>query len=74
MLFSKKTYDACPRHDIKIIVGDLNVQIGKEGIYYPTIGKHRLHNHSNDSGLRLINFAASRGMVIGSTLFQQRYT
>jgi hypothetical protein len=53
MHFSKKTYDACPRHDIKIIVDDLNVQIGKEDIYYPTIGKRRLHNHSNDSGLRL---------------------
>jgi hypothetical protein len=43
-----------------------------KGVYYPTSGKHSLHNQSNDNGLKLINFAASTGMVIGSTLFQHR--
>jgi hypothetical protein len=50
----------------------MNAQIGKEDIYYPTIGKHSLHDHSNDNGLRLINSAASRRMVIGSTLFPHK--
>jgi hypothetical protein len=67
MHFFKKIYNACPRHNIKIVLGDMNAQIGKEDIYYPTIGKHCLHNHSNGIGLRLINFAISRGMSIANT-------
>jgi exonuclease III len=55
----KKTCDECPRGDIKIVLGDMNAQIGKEDIYLPTIGKCSLHSQSNDNGLRLINFAAS---------------
>jgi hypothetical protein len=48
-----------------------SAQTGKD-TYYPTIGKHSLHNHSNDNGLTLINFAASRCVVICSTLLQHR--
>jgi hypothetical protein len=55
----EKTYDKCPRGDIKIGFGDMNAQIGKEDIYLPTIGKSSLHSQSNDNGQRLINFAAS---------------
>jgi exonuclease III len=65
----EKIYDECPRGDIKIVLGDMNAQIGKEDIYIPTIGKHSLHSQSNDNVLRLINFAASRSMEIGSTIF-----
>jgi exonuclease III len=60
----EKTYDSCPRNDIKIILGDKNAQIGKEDIYYPTIGKCSLHDHNNDNGQRLTNFAASKGVVV----------
>jgi len=68
----RKLYDACPRHDVKLIIGDLNAQIGKEAIYYSTIGKEAFHQESNENGKRLIHFAASRNMVIGSTLFQHK--
>jgi hypothetical protein len=44
----------------------------REDIYLPTIGKHGLHPQSNDNGIRLINFAASRNMVIGSTIFSHK--
>jgi len=35
----RNLYDACPKHDVKLIIGDLNAQIGEEAIYYPTTGK-----------------------------------
>jgi hypothetical protein len=35
----RNLYDACPKHDVKLIIGDLNAQIGKEAVYYRTIGK-----------------------------------
>ena len=65
----ENTYDTCPRYDVKIVIGDANAQIGKEESFHPVIGKHSLHESSNRNGLKLIDFAASRGMVIGSTLF-----
>lgn len=68
----EKTYDNCPGHDVKIIIGDANAQVGKENIYLPTIGKHSLHNCSNDNGQRLIDFAVSKDMVIGSTMFPHK--
>ncbi|MXP61705.1 hypothetical protein FD744_25325 [Pantoea sp. Taur] len=57
---------------MKIVVGDYNAKVGKEEIYHPTIGKHSLHDESNDNGTRLINFAASRDMIVGSTLFAHK--
>jgi len=46
-------YDACPKHDVKLIIGDLNAQIGKEAIYYFTIGKEAYYQESNENGKRL---------------------
>jgi len=68
----RNMYDACPKHDVKLIIGDLNAQIGKEAIYYPTTGKKAFHQESNKNGKRLINLAASRNMVIGTTLFPHK--
>jgi hypothetical protein len=62
----------CPKRDCKIIIGDMNAKVGKKQIYRPVIGKHRLHKMSNDNGMRLINFASSRNMVVGSTMFEHK--
>ncbi|XP_073979057.1 uncharacterized protein [Rhodnius prolixus] len=65
----ERTFDQCPNYDIKIIAGDMNAKVGKEDIYRPTIGNQSLHDTSNNNGQRLVNFAASRNLVIGGTLF-----
>jgi hypothetical protein len=41
-----------PKRDVKLIIGDLNAQIGKEAIYYPTTGKEAFHQESNENGKR----------------------
>jgi hypothetical protein len=69
----RNLYYACPTHGVKLIIGDLNAQIDKEALYctiYPTIGKEAFHQESNKNGKKLTHFAASRNMVIGTTLFQ----
>ena len=68
----EKAYEECPRNDIKIIIGDLNAQVGREKSFKPTIGGFSLHCESNENGLRLINFAASLNMVISSTCFRHK--
>ena len=63
----ERAYDISPRNDIKIVLGDFNVQVGKEAVDFPTVGNHTLHSLTNDNGSPLIQFAVSRNMIIGST-------
>ena len=67
-----KVYDSCSMHDVKIIIGDLKAQIDKEALYYPTIGKEAFHQESNANGKKVLHFAASTIMTIGSTLSQHK--
>lgn len=66
------TYRAAPGHDIKIVLGDFNAKVGQETIYRPTIGTHSLHKITNANGLRLIDFAMSKNMVISGTYFPHK--
>jgi endonuclease/exonuclease/phosphatase family metal-dependent hydrolase len=45
----QKTYEDSPSYDVKIVIGDMNAQVGKEEIYCPTIGKQCLHENTNDN-------------------------
>jgi hypothetical protein len=65
-------YEECPKRDKKMIVGDLYAKIGQEEMYRPITGKYSLHTLSNDNGIRLINFACSKNMVVASTLFNHK--
>lgn len=51
------TCDSIPRYYTKIIVGDLNAQVGREEEYKQTAGSYSYHENSNNNGIRLINFA-----------------
>ena len=65
-------YNQAPRNDIKIIIGDMNAKVGKEQEFMGTIGRHSLHNTTNENGMLLIDFAASKNMIISSTCFPHR--
>jgi hypothetical protein len=54
---------------MKILLGDFNAKVGKEGIFKPTIGNESLHETSNDNGIRVVNFAISKNLVVKSTCF-----
>ena len=63
-------YDKCPAHDVKMVLGDFNAKVRQEGIFGPTVGQFSLHTTTSPNGLRLIDFAAARNMVVCSTRFQ----
>jgi sorting nexin-29 len=67
-----KAYGECPKQDVKIVIGDANAQIGRESFFRPVIGTESLHSVTNDNGLRLVTFAAARGMAISSTYFARK--
>lgn len=61
------------RHDIIIILGDFNSQIGKEDYVVGKVaGRYSLHTNTNKNGLRLCNFASANGLWISSTSFNHR--
>jgi hypothetical protein len=61
-----------PRYDMKILLGDFNAKVGKENIFKPTIGNESLHEISNDNGVRIVNFATSKNLVVKSTMYPHR--
>jgi hypothetical protein len=54
---------------MKILLGDFNVEDGREDIFKPTIGNGSLHEISNDNGVRLVNFATPENLRIESMMF-----
>jgi hypothetical protein len=65
-------FDQFPRYDIKIILGDFNVKVSRENIFKPTIRNESLHEISNDSGVRVVNFVTSKKLAVKSTMFPHR--
>lgn len=70
----ENTLGKIPKHDVKIILGDMNAQIGKEDTdsFRNNVGIHSAHDVTNNNGMRLIDFASSRNMVISSTCFPHK--
>jgi hypothetical protein len=64
-----EAYEECPRHDIKILVWDMNAEIGRDSMREPNIGRYGLHDGTNDSGSHLVGFALAHNLIIGGTLF-----
>ena len=62
-------YHKCPDLDIKIVLGDFNAKIGQEGIFGATVGQFRLHSTTSSNGVRLIDFAEARNLVVCSSRF-----
>jgi len=59
-----------PKHDIKIVMRDFNVQVDKELGLAPNVQKFSLHEETNNNGWRMLDFAITKNMAISSTLFQ----
>ena len=64
--------DKSPRHDIMIIMGDLNSKIGCDNSGYEyCMGKEAM-GERNDNGQRLIDICLENGLVIGGSVFQHK--
>jgi hypothetical protein len=64
----EQVFDHFPKYDMKILLGDFNAKVGRENIFKPTIGNESLHQDSNDNGVRIVNFATSKNLVVKSTI------
>ena len=62
-------FDHFPKYHMKILLGYFNAKMGREYIFKLTIGNESLHQDSNDNGVRIINFATSKNLVVISMMF-----
>ena len=65
----EQVLDHFPKYHMKILLGHFNAKVGREKIFKPTIGNKSLHQYSNDNGVRIVNFATSKNLVVMSTMF-----
>jgi hypothetical protein len=57
---------------MKILLRDFNAKLGREDIFKPTIGNESLHQDGNENGVRIVNFAVSKNLVVKSTMLPHR--
>jgi endonuclease/exonuclease/phosphatase family metal-dependent hydrolase len=65
-------FDHFPKNHMKILLGDFNAKFWREDTFKLTIGNESLHEDSNDNGVRVVNFATSKNLVVKSTMFSHR--
>jgi hypothetical protein len=57
---------------MKMLLDDFNAKVGRENIFKPTIGNESLYEINNDNGVRVVNFATSKNLVVKRTMFPHR--
>jgi exonuclease III len=62
-------FDQFSGYDVKILLSDFNVKVGRENIFRLAIQKESLHEINNDTGVRVVNFATSKNLVLKCTMF-----
>jgi hypothetical protein len=53
-------FDKFPKYPRKILLGDLNAEVGKDDIFKPTTVSESLHEISNNNGVRAVNITTSK--------------
>jgi hypothetical protein len=65
-------FDHVPKYHIRILLGDFKAKLARNYTFKPTIGNDSLRKDSNDNGVRILNFVASKNLLLKSTMFRQR--
>jgi hypothetical protein len=69
----RHVFDQFTRYDIRIFLGDFYASVGREDIFKPTTGNKSPHKISNDNGVRVVNFATSKNLVVKSIIFPHHH-
>jgi hypothetical protein len=68
----EEVFDQFTRYHIKILMGDFIAKVWREDIFKLIIGNESLHEASNDNGIRVVNFATSKNLIVKSITFPHR--
>jgi hypothetical protein len=62
-------FDKVSKYHKKILLGDFNAKADREDMFKPTIGNESLHEIHNDNGIRVVNFATSKNLIVKVQFF-----
>jgi hypothetical protein len=65
----ERGFDKFFKYHMKILLGDFNAKVGREDIFKPTIGNESLHEISNWNGVRVVNCATSKNLIVKRRMF-----
>jgi hypothetical protein len=68
----EEVFDLFPNYHTEILLRDFNVKLGREDIFKPAIGNESLHQGSSGTGVRIINSATSKYLVVNSIMLRHR--
>ena len=64
--------DRTPRHDILIVMGDLNAKVGADNVGYESCMGREGVGEMTDNGQRFADMCLENGLVIGGTVFRHK--
>jgi len=62
-------FNQFPKYHMNILLGDFNAKLGREDIFKPAIVSKSLHESKDGNGVKEINIATSKNLVVRSTMF-----
>jgi hypothetical protein len=68
----ESVFDKFSKYHMKILLGDFNAILGRENIFKTTIGNESSHEISNDTGVKIVNFATCTNFKVKSTMLRHR--
>jgi endonuclease/exonuclease/phosphatase family metal-dependent hydrolase len=54
------------------LLGDFNAKVGWEDTFKPVIGNESQHEASNVNGVKVVNFASSKNLIVRNITFPHR--
>jgi hypothetical protein len=69
----EQVFDHFPKYHMKRMLRDFNTKLGREDIFKPTIENESLRHGSNDSGVRVVNFAILKNLVAKISVFPHQH-
>jgi hypothetical protein len=60
----EKVFIDFPKYHMKILLGDCSAKLEREDIFKPATKNESQHQDGTDNGVRKVNFAASKNLVV----------
>ena len=65
-------FDHFPKYHKKILLGDFHATVGRENIFKLTDRNVGVNQDSNDNGVRIINIATLKNVIVKNVMFPHR--
>ena len=68
----EQVFENFPKYRMKILLEGFKEKFESEDIFKLRVGNESLHQDINDNGVRIVNFATSKNLIVESTMFPHR--